>query len=151
MLSLISLVLLQVMTEDRSVVLLSTNCDLFKSTNKSNSVRKSAPMMGLSILAIVKRHVKLRRNPRSNVRILSPYVCISLPLAAKSFSDEGRLKWSSREGGMTEMSAPVSTRKRFRDDLSVMYRRAMVTLLELTGSPGMFGSSSFSFLTLGCC
>ena len=70
--------------------------------------RKSAPMIGCWMSALIKSKVKVLFRPRSIVRFSVPKVWITLPLAQCNFpsaSDIGFLKY-----GIVQASLPVSSR-----------------------------------------
>lgn len=70
--------------------------------------KKSAPIMGFSIFAIVKTNGNSRRNPKFTFNIFFPYVEITDPLAAVKIMSDGLLWFLNFEEGKTEMSAPLS-------------------------------------------
>lgn len=95
---------------DRSVMP-STSFPLRRSTSKLYCRRKSAPKIDLPMSAITKVHLNARRNPKLSTMDCSPYVRIAVPFAAYSLYSVGidrRLLLAAS----TDISAPVSTRKR---------------------------------------
>lgn len=80
------------------------------STSRSKCFKKSAPIICESTSAIVNGHVNDWLRPMSRVRFFVPYVPIELPFAAKSFLAGIGFILSLADGGMTEISAPVSIR-----------------------------------------
>ena len=79
---------------------------------ESTSGRKSAPMIGFSISAITKIHLKVVRSFKSRTISFSPYVCIAVLLAANSVVLVGGNDFvlPAKVLGRTDISAPVSIR-----------------------------------------
>lgn len=94
----------------------------FISTNRSYLIKKSAPRIGLETFAIVKFHGKLRLRPKLRISDLLPNVSIIVLFAAYSLFIEG-INFLLRGGGITDISAPVSTRKENLLSLSVIKNR----------------------------
>ena len=80
---------------------------------ESTSGRKSAPMIGFSISAITKIHLKVVRRFKSRtINSFSPYVCIAVLLAANSVALVGGNDFvlPAKVLCRTDISAPVSIR-----------------------------------------
>lgn len=73
--------------------------------------------------ATINDHAYFLDKPRSTFNVFWPYVLISLLFAAYSFRDGDGLHRSFEVGGMTDISAPVSIKKRRCDVLSVIWIR----------------------------
>ena len=86
-------------------------------TSSPYSLRKSAPMIGVRMSAIMKIHWNIRRRPKSMVRDLMLYVGIEEPLTALSPRSSLCFR-SAAVGGMILTSAPVSIRKQRPEILS---------------------------------
>ena len=82
--------------------------------------RKSAPMIGLRVSAMMNTQAKGRRSPRLRLSNRFPYVGMGVLLTAVKLSVSGTCFRSEAEGGMTLTSDPVSTRSRICVSLSVM-------------------------------
>lgn len=63
-------------------VSLSINLLFLMSTNKSNCLRRSDPMMGVLTSVMMKSHEIGRRRPKFNFIVLLPNVFIGVPFAA---------------------------------------------------------------------
>jgi len=86
---------------------LAISLSLARSTNKSNTCRKSAPTMGKETAALKKFHWKARP-PACSVRTVHPQHGIGLPLAVVILGPVGV---SLELYGITEYTEPVSTKK----------------------------------------
>lgn len=94
----------------------STNRRCFISTSKPNLLKKSDPKIGRDTLAITKFQTNFLRSPKSKHKQVVPYVLIEELFAAKSSIDDGLIRFEL--GGITEISAPESTRNDFEDKRS---------------------------------
>lgn len=107
-----------------SSVLLSMSFLLRKSTSSSKCFKKSAPIMGWEMSAMMKGQEKLRRRPRSSFISFWPYVLIEVPFAANNcMFATGEFFLSIRLGGINVRSDPVSMRNRRLRSLSVIINR----------------------------
>ena len=88
------------------------------STKKLWYARKSAPSMGWLTSAIVKIQWYGRQRPRLRVSKCWPKVATVTPLAAWRWTPHWRCCLSDWTGGITLISAPVSTRKQQCDSHS---------------------------------
>ena len=115
---------------------MSTRWPCFMFTKSLCSRRKSAPIIGVWISAMMKIQQNTRRKPKSRVRDRVPKVAMDEPLTAQRPEQSCLLFLSVEDGGMTLTSAPVSMRNRRPELASVRKSR------RLCGWPGLLISAS---------
>jgi hypothetical protein len=93
------------------VIVASISFLLRKSGSRLNFAKKSAPIIGLLTAAKTNKCFKTRRSPNSTSKNLVLYVLIFVPFAADKMHSGSLLILPKKLCGITEISAPVSTRK----------------------------------------
>ena len=87
------------------------------------SLRKSAPIIGVWMSAMMKIHRNTHLSPKSSVRERVPKVAIVKPLTAQRLEQLGLILQSAVDGEITLTSVPVSTRKRQPEYVSLKNSR----------------------------
>ena len=89
------------------------------STSSLCSLKKSAPIIGMQMLAMTKIHRNAHRRPKSTVSERVPNVVMDEPLTALRPKQSCLLFQSAADGGITLTSVPVLIRNRRPEVLSV--------------------------------